>query len=111
MEIAHDIDHRHQVVLEIVGDLPGRAAVRVARKCAVEVAVVERADPRPGDRGRRVQGRDHDQPAADIFGLHLLDQPGQHHLTFVFVTVVAGGQQDPRAVAIVETAIGTGMTP
>ena len=47
MQINEDIGHRHQVMLDIVGDLVGRAMGRIGGKHSVEVGIIQRARPEP----------------------------------------------------------------
>ena len=102
MEIAHHVDHRRQMIVNIVRDLPCRAAVWIAGKRPVEIAIVKRTRPRSSNRSRRVQGGDDNQPAANIRSLQSLYQPGQDNLTFIFIAMVSGREKDAGSVAIVK---------
>ena len=89
MDIEHEIAARQQFVLDVIGDLRGRAAGRVAGKAAVEIALVERRGAAAGHRGREVRRRQDDDAA-----LHLarVDEEIQRvHLAWSYAGIPLGG--------------------
>ena len=100
MQVAHQVRQRHQIVLDVVGDLLRHRAVRVAGEAAVQVALVDRRGAPPGHRGGEVGGGQDDHTAPDARRVERFGQVAQRDLALVFVTVVAGHEQHGRAVAV-----------
>ena len=93
MQIQGRIAHREQHRRHVVCNREGRRAARISRIRPVHVAAVNRGHPRVLDHGRIVEGRHDDQPAMHPLGIELSDQPPRDDLSFVLVTVIAGGDQ------------------
>jgi len=102
VKIEHEIALRQQHTLNVVGDLRGRAAIGVARKAAIEIAFVEWRGAHSGHRRREVRRRQDDDAAAHLLRFEAADQFAERDLALVFVAVVAGHQQDSRAVAVLD---------
>ncbi len=84
---------------EVVGELLVRRAVRRARERPVEVRPRR---PEPRNRLRRVlrDHRDDHDAAVDLLGAELVDEAQEGDLTLVLVSVVSGGDEHGRPVAV-----------
>ena len=85
-----------------VGDHLGRAAVRLARKQPVEIALVERREPSARCDGGSVEGRQDDNAPAHVARLDLAGEFPKRDLPLIFVTVVAGDEERCRPLAIAD---------
>ena len=93
MVIQHQVGGGHQDRRQVIRDLLRDRTVGAPRKGAVHVHPVDGADPRARrDRGRVHRGQD-DHAAHHLRGLQLPCQLLQRQGAFVFVAVIAPGQQ------------------
>ena len=77
-------------MLDVVGDLPRGSTIGISGEDAIQVASVQGTHACSGEDGGKIQCRQDDEGAADVAGFELLNQPCQHDLALVFVSVVAG---------------------
>ena len=103
MQVEQEIGLFQQRVFDIVGDHLGRGTGRVAGKCPVEVAVVDRRGSQSCQGGREVRHRQQNNTAADLCRLQLADHRRQDYLSLVFVPMIARHQQHRRAGPVGDT--------
>src|SRR5215471_11675966 len=94
MEVGPRDAHRHEHAVDVVGDLPGRRALRLSRKGAIEIAGIEGRDARARHCRRQVRGREDDDAAADIGFLQVVNKASQGYLSLILIAMVAGHEQD-----------------
>ena len=102
MQIAHEIGERHEVMLDVIGDLLRGRSIGIAGEQPIEVAIVDRRGAPPGHRGGEVGGWQNDDAALDARGVQRLRQIAERDLAFVFVAMRAGDEQRRRAVTILQ---------
>lgn len=93
---------REQDGVDVVGDLLGGAALRGAWEDAVGILAADRREALSGERGRRVERRQDDQPALQCGRIELADQAAERDRALVLVAMVAPGQQHRRPGAAVQ---------
>ena len=116
MQVAEDVRERHEFVFDVVRDLLGNGAVRIAGEDAVEVEVVDRGDAAAGHGGGVVGRGEQDDPAGDVGRFEGFGEIAEGDLAFILVAVVAGHEEGGRASPIADhhdgdgdEAVGRGM--
>ena len=100
VNVQRQVAQRHQIAGEVVGDALGEGAGGAAGKGAIEVALVDRRGAGAVEHRRVVHHRHDDHPPANVLGAQTARQLEQGGDAFVFVTVVATGEQGGGAVAV-----------
>jgi hypothetical protein len=98
VKVDHHIGARQQFGLDVMRDHLRRLAVTRAGKQAIEIAAIDRRSARAIHERREIQGRNHDQTAANGQFRHALHQLHQCDGAFVFVAMIAAGEQHGRAI-------------
>ena len=101
MKIKNKITIGDQHLFDKVGNHLGWRALWIARKCAVQVPLIDRRGSRAGDGCGGICHRQDDQATTYVLGLQFPAQVAQGNLALIFITVVASNKQSswPGAIA------------
>ena len=102
VQINRDIRHGQDDAVDEMRQHLRKSACRVTGKGAVEIAVVDRRQTRVVQKGRHIDSRHNDEPAAHILDAQSADQPRQGDRPLIFVAVDAARQQQrrPRSIGV-----------
>jgi hypothetical protein len=106
VEIEHDVRHRQQRALEIVGDLFGERAVRAAGKDAVHVETVDRRETAPDLECGIVHVGNNDHASAHCLGRQPVREIDERDRSFVFIAMIPAGEERSRSAAVLDDSDG-----